>query len=110
MKKTVEIIKQLSSSKRPETLNCNITENVSGLLHCSNVDDLIFLSVNSSQLHLDTISKLNESNVNILNISTISLNNQQTFYLKGLVYNKSKFIIFEDNNDDVYLIYNKKNF
>ena len=110
MKKTVEIIKQLSSSKRPETLTSNTIENVSGLLQCFNVDDLIFLSVNASHLHLDTISKLNESNVNILNISTISLNNQQTFYLKGLVYNKSKFIIFEDNNDDVYLIYNKKNF
>lgn len=110
MKKTVEIIKQLSKCKCPDTLSENTVQNISGLLHCSNADDLIFLSVNSSQLHLDTISILNTSNVNILNISTISLNNQQIFYLKVLNYNKSKFIIFVDNNDDVYLIYNKKNF
>ena len=110
MKKTVEIIKQLSESIQPDTLTSNTIENVSALLQCFNVNDLIFLSVNSSKLHLDTISKLKKSNVNISNISTISLNNQQTFYLKGLIYNKSKFIIFEDNNDDVYLIYNKKNF
>ena len=110
MKKLVEIVKQLSVSNCPDTLTTNTVENISGLLHCSDINNLIFLSANSSQLHLDTISKLSSVNTAVSNISTISLNNQQTFCLKGLNYNKSKFIIFEDNNDNVYLIYNKNNF
>lgn len=107
MKKDIESLLQLNCYTDPTTvLSLDILNHLMFLLNCDKLENFKITSEKLSATHLEILNKFKNENNNVKNISTINMHGK-SFHLKGLLPNKTKFILYWDNTDTLNFIYNK---
>ena len=109
MKKLVSHLRQLKCCENKDIITESLLCHLLILIGCFSLDDLKIVCKKSSKMHSEIIEKFEITNDNIKNISTIEMD-KTILQLKGLTYNKSRFILIKTESGSTCLAYNSKNF
>ena len=109
MKKYISLLRQLKCCENKDIISESLLRHLAILIGCFSLDDLKIVCKKSSNMHSEIIEKFETTNDNIKSISTIEMDNT-ILQLKGLTYNKSKFILIKNKSGSTCLAYNNKNF